>query len=902
MAGIAVATGAFTILTGASQSSRLEVRGNVGQHFRMTYDLLVRPRGTVSALERNQGLVQQNFLSGIFGGISMDQWRTIHRVPGVDVAAPLAVFGYAMPSATIAVPVGDDLSPGLRSAFTVSERWTADRKTVVAHDSDSYVYVTRKPLYPLLQYTIGTSSRPRAFEGPERRPVCPHGTAAASAFSRGARSYQWCWSTRTGFQGRTLGLPGYAPQNAGALIQFAFPMLIAGIDPKAEARLSGVEEAMTSGRYLQAGDEPREYKPDRDLAAPVLAADVPGIDLTLDAVVRRLPHPAGAAVYRAGGDRRAFRRAVTRGGGTTVAARHVTSGQAYAALLKEMRGSVALDALWSASPIRYARVGDRHLVAQPVVSDPWVWGAVRGITGTGEGFVNAPLTSHDLGFRRLDQHIASLIPGVTGNQPAAALRLVGTFDPQRLAGAASAEQAPLDPFGAPDASAADAATLAALGPQGLAPDGNMAGYLTPPPTLLTTLSARSLFANPTAFSGQEEQQARPISVVRVRVKGVSGPDEASRERIRLVAQRITDKTGLQVDVTAGSSPTPVRVDLPASRLGRPAVALREAWTKKGVALTILSAVDRKSVILFSLVLLVCVLFCLNATSAAVRSRATELGVLACVGWPRRRLFAYLLTEVGLVGLTAGVAGALVSLPVGVALGLPVSATRALIAVPIAGALAMLAGTAPAIRAARSDPLEAVRPRVRATRSARSAQSIPGLAVVNLLRVPGRTVLGALSLGVGIFAFTLLLAASIAFRGAVVGTILGDAVAVQVRGADYVAVGCILVLGMVSVADVLFLNLRDRSAELATLRATGWREHHLLRLVAVEGLGLGAVGGLGGAALGLIAAGAFTQQWTTTMTLLAVAAAVLGMAIAAVASLAPALGLRRLPTATLLAEE
>jgi len=332
------------------------------------------------------------------------------------------------------------------------------------------------------------------------------------------------------------------------------------------------------------------------------------------------------------------------------------------------------------------------------------------------------------------------------------------------------------------------------------------------------------------------------------------------------------------------------------------VTLREGWIKKGVATAILDAVDRKSLVLFFLVLLVCGLFCVNATSAAVRTRASELGVLACLGWPRRQLFSYVLIEVGAVGVVAGVAGLLVALPVGAALGLPVGGLRAVLAVPAATLLALGAGAVPAARAARSDPLEAVRPAVRSTRGGRPVRSVRGLAARNLLRVPGRTALGVVSLGVGIFALTTLLAVTAAFRGAVVGTVLGDVVAVQVRTADYVAVAATLVLGGLAVADVLYLNLRDRSAEIATLRATGWRERQLTRLVALEGAGLGLLGGVGGAVLGLGAAAAFTGAVTATMDFVAVAAAALGVIIATAASLPPAAGLRRLPTATLLAEE
>jgi hypothetical protein len=675
-------------------------------------------------------------------------------------------------------------------------------------------------------------------------------------------------------------------------------MIIAGVDPEAEARLSGTDRAVVSGRWLRSTDKPAiRGHGVRLLSAeiPVVAASAPQLDLEADVRLYRLSAAQAQGVRSAGPDRGRMLGALRSAAGERVGTWSFSASKAYNVFLEGLRTGAPLEARWTTGPLRYRARGPRHLAALPAKTDPYNWGSTWGLTGTGTGYVAAPPSAHDTGFRTLDQHVATN----DGKVGLSSLRAVGTFDPRRVPGAGDRFRGALDPF---RPAAAPLVDPSLLGGQTLAPDGNLAGYLTPPPTLLTTLDARSVLLSRQRWDDVQSQQAAPISVVRVRVEGVTGPDRTSRERIRLVAQRIARETGLQIDVTAGSSPTPVRVDLPAGRDGRPALALREGWIKKGVAVAILTAVDRKSLILFGLVLVVCALFCLNAASAAVRTRSAELGVLACVGWPARRLFLYLLTEVGIVGLAAGVLGTVVALPVGALLGLPVSGSRALVAIPAATMLALLAGLVPAARAARSDPLEAVRPAVRAVRAARPARSVRALAAVNVLRVPGRTLLGALSLGVGVFALTLLLAVAVAFRGAVVGTVLGDAIAIEVRSADYVAVATTLVLGGLSVADVLYLNLRDRSAEIATLRATGWPERHLTRLIALEGAGLGALGGLGGALLGLAAAALFVGEITTTMPYIAASAAALGIVIATLASIAPAAGLRRLPTATLLAEE
>jgi ABC-type antimicrobial peptide transport system permease subunit len=162
--------------------------------------------------------------------------------------------------------------------------------------------------------------------------------------------------------------------------------------------------------------------------------------------------------------------------------------------------------------------------------------------------------------------------------------------------------------------------------------------------------------------------------------------------------------------------------------------------------------------------------------------------------------------------------------------------------------------------------------------------------------------GVLSLAVGVTGLTLLAAVTAAFRGVVVGSLLGDAVAVQVRGVDYVAVAATVVLGVLAVADVVFLNIRERAAELATIRTFGWRESSLARLVVTEGAVIGTAGSLVGGALGLAGAAEFAGQLPARLLVTAAAAVTAGVLVTAAAALVPAQMLRRLPAASLLAEE
>jgi hypothetical protein len=236
-------------------------------------------------------------------------------------------------------------------------------------------------------------------------------------------------------------------------------------------------------------------------------------------------------------------------------------------------------------------------------------------------------------------------------------------------------------------------------------------------------------------------------------------------------------------------------------------------------------------------------------------------------------------------------------------GLHASPGRAALAVPIAVAVAVVAGLIPAWLAARAEPVASVRPPVLGVRRApRQPGGITALAAVNVLRTPGRAAVGAISLAVGVTALTVLAAVTFAFRGVVVGSLLGNAVAVQVRGVDYIAVGATVALGVLAVADVVFLNIRERAPELATIRTFGWREAALGRLVVTEGAIVGLVGSLVGAALGLVAAAQLAGQIPATLYLIAGVAVAGGLLVTTTAALLPAQALRRIPAAHLLAEE
>lgn len=147
-AGILVASTSFTLLTSSVRTSQLITVGIVQRNARSAYDILVRPPGTRSPLELRASLVQDNFLSGIYGGITLRQYREIAALHGVAVAAPVANLGYVTALGFIKVSVAPYLTSSPFQAFRVTQVYSVGDGQHVFADTPQYVYVTKDPIVP----------------------------------------------------------------------------------------------------------------------------------------------------------------------------------------------------------------------------------------------------------------------------------------------------------------------------------------------------------------------------------------------------------------------------------------------------------------------------------------------------------------------------------------------------------------------------------------------------------------------------------------------------------------------------------------------------------------------------------------------------------------------------------
>lgn len=896
-ATVLLAVTAFVVLTGSAATSRLETTATVDAAFRPSYDILVRPHGSRSAIERETGQVRPNYLSGIFGGITNAQARTIGSLEGVQTAAPIAMLGEVLETVNFPVDVTSMVAsdgPTLLR-FRTTEHTTRGLASVPG--PSGYVYVASKPLaldlnaddLPVVERVGGRSV-----------PVCRDLAQgeASSPFQPIARWSAQCWDPFSGQSGERWPT---APGRYHAALRFTFPVLVAAVDPEAEADLTGLPSAMVSGRYLDDADGP-ESSGSEDVSVPVLASSRSLVDQVASVNIDRLSN-ATIDRLRTGLSLKAARRLVEHATGQRVAARRIDEQRVHRHWLDSTgpggeAGVIYPRLLFTTSPVGYRQSG-AGLTPLTRKHDDSAW---RTSIYTNEPFAAVPAAASDTAFRSITAVPAQLDPA-TGSLHQLKLTTVGEFDPGKISSGPALSEVPLETYHPPSAAPADDRSRRLLRGQELLPDTNPAGYLQSPPLLLTTISSIAAFTNEHSFAyppGSPTPTA-PVSVVRVRVDGVTGADAESRERVRVVAEQIRERTGLDVDIMTGSSPHPTTVQLPATRHHAPQLTVVENWIDKGVATVLMDAIDRKSLALFLLVLATSAVAVGISATASVRARRTQLGVLSCLGWRPWTILRSVLADLLVVGVLAGAAGAVLAAPISLALGVDLQWWRALVALPGAVLIVLAAGLVPAATAARAVPADAVRPAISAVRRPTRLRGTASLARSYLRRTPGRAAAAVSTLALAVASLTILAGIVIGFHDTVVGTLLGNAVSVQVRGVDIAAAVLMTVLALGSLIDILYLDIREQAPSYASLQATGWRDRTLGELIVHQAVLIAAAGAAFGAMAGL-ATLAWLGSINTTVLLTTIAVTVLAVALGGIAALLPARSLRRLPTAVLLSEE
>jgi hypothetical protein len=808
--------------------------------------------------------VRPNFLSGLTGGITEAQLAAIRALPDVAVAAPIAVIGFVQWPAEFPVDVAKLVGPGPVTVFRISA--AASGEAALSH----------YPALPAQYLVVAPQGRIVSVE------AGPTGPAAAQVLEVGSTKIA-CTPTVACYAGLTpdASLEGaFRSGTPGLDVGWSEPIVVAGIDPTAEAQLAHLDRCVVSGRYLRASDAPGTAS---SLAGPqptipVLVSDRSFIDETMQITTERAVDPA-AVLHGAAPD------VLT--SWAPVATQTASANDAYQAFVVSMIQTDYYDASphWTAGPVTYREIGPDHLAAVVQPPDPGVYQSAVVIGANGQPANQAPVEASDDWFRSISRE-----DQVPRSELFSRWTPVGQYNPDCLPGFNPLAGGRLEAYGLPVVRLPDGQTLG--------PTRSLASYVNSPPLVLTTLAGAAWLSDPARFSGAPG--AAFISAIRVKVSGIDTASAAAEAKLAAVAAEIHEATGLQVDIVKGSSPRTVLVDLPAGTFGRPALTVSEGWSDKGVAVGFVEAVSAEDLALFALVLLGAVLLVADTAYVAVRQRAPELATLRAIGWSGRRIAWLVEAEMLLLGLAVGIVAMLVTLVL-LPLGLVLAPWQLAGAVPLSVVVAAIAGLVPALLVLRGPPIGQLAGLEPAHRS-RPIRWVTWLAVSDLggPRLV-ETALGVLGVGLGAVLVGAVTLVAVAFNGHLDATVLGVYLTAQVRPFHLVIAGLTLAVGALAAGEIVSLGYLRREAAFATLRAIGWSPRLLVRFLVLQALTIGLLGGILGSLVALILARAL--QAATGPTELAVAAAI-GAALVATfaAAVGPSvLALRAVPATTLRSE-
>ncbi|MDD5370580.1 MAG: ABC transporter permease [Anaerolineaceae bacterium] len=851
----------ITIFVNLSSITKATVDENVDKNWRTSYDILVRPAKSDPFLDfTGKRLIEPNFLSGQNGGITLEQYQSIQSIPGIEVAAPIAMVGY--------FPLGFITStPEVMDQPTAPWAIYKDVRTVAINDG-LREFKAQDTLYTINDRRDSFGIDPKRGEGGVL--ITPDGETYTidNMLNFSIRDIS---PTQVRLLGKELSVSKDGkPSGHSYNDRIDLYMLLAGIDPAQEQALVGLENATTMGRYLNKDDFPK-FKNTISWSIPILSNRNTYRDLKIEDVTYGLTVPLednlpeklqnGGLDYLNGLEER------------------VLQNESFFSLLDSFPSAVersiknnsaigGLDGLFTTyvlpNPVTYA-IGDEQpgfplsLEAQPI-----------GISERSP-IPSSPLNPMEVSFRKEStQPMGYKGDGeFSGSNYGVMLIPVGSFT---LGGLPSnpLNEVPMESYTPPSAILRFDEQKVAQEPITLRPTNNPLGYLSDPPSAFTTLESARFLAQRDDF----------ISAIRIRVSGVEKVNEQSQEKIENMAAEIKNRTGLQVDITLGSSPQPVLVHLPGIQNLPGYGYVEEHWIRQLVGITIHRGVNQADLFFFASLLISCCMYVVSNATFTILNKRKEIGIFGAVGWRPSNIFVSLLKDTAVMSGFAIMVSFLLS-GVFIVTGLAeYSTVQVLLAVPII-MVVFIAGTAyTAWRAVVETPIDAISGDDLFTKA---PESMIARRFWNLKRLIPAWLAMSMSMG----SFILVVAISYQLKGLMVGSLLGELISIQFQPYHYVLLAIGLLISGFCIMESLLTRLIERRSEIGLLKAVGWQNKAVFNHFMNEGLTLSLISGVTGTILGLGIFRGFYSSLPQSLVLLLILGLVLPVLVGSLASIYPA---------------
>lgn len=820
--GLIIICSGLSTFASAAQSYEVKSTQQVSEHWRGAYDILVRPQSAVSRLESDSGLVEGNYLGTPGEVISMEQFRTIQAIDGIEVAAPVAAIGY-MHNQTGSVSITLPANGG-----------TFYHYSTTLLDGNGALINQQKGLFysPLNCDGCGFN---RIY--PLRDQVCGSGTETTCLISLSDLPVLWT--------------------------------LVAGVDPAEEEKLIRLSSAIENGDMLQSNMPLQEILEDpasgqKATKIPILISQQSFAHQSIRIKVESFPvseedirnvfngiqssNEVEAAMKR-------FEEGIDPEEKRTLVDAHFPLNE----VIQPMSGSAILfdsDGSYTTGATGFFSNTNTDLLLYP---DAIPYEAFAEISpGQGKntfqvsslgdwGSLVLPRINELAEWSRLDDPME-----VSGSEPQYrtfkvikpnpfTFKVVGVYDFDQISTSIDPfSYVPLGIYEPPTATLKFDENGNQISDQKLYPDLNPGGYIQRPPLALTSLEAAQFILG----------SDRVINAIRVRVSGVGEYSPENVRKVERVASEILERTGLHVDIVAGSSPQPVLIFVPGKGF------IEEQWTSLGAALKISSGINQINIFLYSFLLLSSILFVSNESQLMIIARRKEIGLLKAIGWDDGAIGKRFLTELLRLGILGALLSAVFSFILILALGMK----------PAWWSIALSSSMIPALYTLSSLPL--IRRSVQISPiSALNQQDIEdvteikpwlssGLNMVTLVlgslwRRKARTMLTMFITAIAAALSVTFLYSIFYLRKSLQITLLGEAISISLRSFHIILAISVIALGLLVVLECLLISVMERKNEFTLLQAVGWYGRDISRLVSMESVFQCGAGGLMGGIIGIV---------------------------------------------------
>jgi hypothetical protein len=791
LVGIVIVSSGLVLLYGLSESNRGMVMNPIQQKWKGSYDILVRPPGSKLTDSQNQ-LIEPNIQSGITGGITMQQWEQIKKLPGVDIAAPISVIGYM------------NLNLSFPEKATVEESGVYRLTETVKANNGIWDEISQHRNF---NFVNGPWKLPRT--GPLDMAVY-----------------------------KQYGIVEYS----GSL-DTDDPFLLVGIDPEEEAKLVGLDQsvlASSDSRYFSSLDVSHTRKSDfADLVdLPILMSNQIFADKSYEFRFEKLDLPFDNAeqanksmeLVKANDGEAFLEKAKSESEKTYI----FHSDQVQKILLSNRNSAISGSNNWivkqKATPLTFDSINSQY-------SERWPYTyKVQSI----------PMPNSDLSerfpesYRPYEEYNHILVPNNYQIVPkeaklmngyALSPHFIGVYDPTKLKVTKDPlSELPMDTYRPPSARLLFDDANHPLNPPGtLKPINNPLGLLTSPPSLLTTVDAAANII-----------KDAPISVIRIKVNSVSEVSDENQKKLEQVTQSIKEQTGLEADILFGSAPQPVLINVPQSGL-QPALGwVEQQWIKLGSKFVMVHEMKVGFSGMLLLVMLVAIIYVIATNLVTFLVRKKQYALMLSIGWRRSHIIRLIGIEGLLIGgfvalLTWALEGALVYIDKS-----QLSLFRFAM-IGFTGFVIYLLGTISTVFFVQgimpNDALRSGETVVYARLFTRVRDELQ-MAIGHFMGKIKRNMLSILSISMPTALLMFFLFITFRLKGVFYTTWIGQYAVAEIGSSHYLAIFICLLISVLTTAEIIWQNVSERKQEISLLRAIGWRHHAIRKLIMSEGLLIG----------------------------------------------------------------